>query len=425
MTRQQWGQIVSAVFVGIVAAAGFCVLVVRLYPVLWMLGVALLIAYVLDPLLSRLQKSGWTRAQAVWFVLLSAVLLFSILAAVVVPQLVGQAQRAAHNWNDYSQRAQAIFENYRAQLEAYIQAHYPGISIAPFLDEKIAQFNEWFAGALPTALTWLSKQLVSSVLVIGVALLVTLMTFHFMMVLEPFRRTIANLFGSGRQTVRELDREVTAMLGQYVRGLVTTCATIAVVTAILLTIVGFVFGTDYGLLIGLLAGVSYVIPLVGPGSAGVLAAFLGYFTADHHAVLAMIVSAFVIWLTNQMGDLLLMPNIVGRRVGLHPLVIITALLCAFKLWGVGGMLIATPTAASLKIILARWLPIQGVEHGAPPPKDKPLLLDVGAAIGKAYSAATNATHKMGNILLGGEGGEQHPTAEGSESSQPEDEQVDD
>ncbi len=402
MTRQQWSKVASAVFVGAVTAIGFCVLVVRLYPVLWMLGVALLIAYVLDPVLDRLQRRGWTRAQAVWFVLVSAIALFSILAAIVVPQLVGQAQRAARNWESYSDSAEGIFERTRTELEAYVHKQYPGVELAPYLDEKIGQFNEWAASALPAALGWLTSQLVGSVLIIGVALIVTLMTFHFMMVLDPFRRTVANLFGSGQQTVRELDREVTAMLGQYLRGLVTTCVSIAIVTAMLLSIVGIVFGTDYGLLIGLLAGVGYVIPLIGPGSAGVLAGFFGYFTAEHHALLACIISVVIIWLTNQMGDLLLMPRIVGRRVGLHPLVIITALLCAYQLWGVPGVIIATPTAASIKIILARWLPLKGVEEGAVPPKDEPLLLDIGAALGKAYAAAGTVTHRLGDLLLGEE-----------------------
>ena len=54
---------------------------------------------------------------------------------------------------------------------------------------------------------------------------------------------------------------------------------------------------------------------------------------------------------NQVEAVILSPRIVGGRVGLHPVVIIFALLAGGHLFGVAGVLLAVPVAATLRVIL--------------------------------------------------------------------------
>ena len=78
-------------------------------------------------------------------------------------------------------------------------------------------------------------------------------------------------------------------------------------------------------------------------------------------------------------DRAITPRVVGQRVGLHPLVILFSVFVAASLFGLPGMIIATPLAASIKIILARWLPIQETDYTAPPSKRK-LNIDMAASM---------------------------------------------
>jgi predicted PurR-regulated permease PerM len=165
---------------------------------------------------------------------------------------------------------------------------------------------------------------------------------------------------------REMDSvvvKVNRMLGAYVRGLVTVSVLVGIATALGLTVIGLIFGTRYALLIGLLAAVTYAVPWIGQTATFLTAVFFGYVTAEHGGVLAALCSAAVVIVVNQVGDNLVMPRIVGRQVGLHPLAVLFAIMAGFQLFGLVGLVIAVPVAASIRILLERWIPLKPEEPG--------------------------------------------------------------
>jgi predicted PurR-regulated permease PerM len=178
------------------------------------------------------------------------------------------------------------------------------------------------------------------------------------MVIDPLRQGAAALVLSPQQSqdVDAIVARVNRMLGSYVRGLVAVSALAGVVTGLALWGVGLYFGTRYALVIGLLAGVTYAVPWLGQTVSAGAALLAGLATADHHSILAGLVSAGLVVAINQISDNLVMPRIVGRQVGLHPLAVLFALMAGFQLWGLVGLIVAVPIAAAIRIALHRWVP---------------------------------------------------------------------
>lgn len=105
-------------------------------------------------------------------------------------------------------------------------------------------------------------------------------------------------------------------------------------------------GVKYALLIGVLGGVFDVIPYFGPLIGGLPAVLLGLMRSPSTAVWA----AIWIFTVHQIEGTVLQPRIMGDHVGLHPLTVIFAILAGGSLLGIWGMLIAVPTAATVKVV---------------------------------------------------------------------------
>jgi len=370
-------KVAAAIAVGGAGAIALWQLIVKLYPVLAILGTGLLIAYLLDPALDRLQRRGWSRGRAVWGVTVLAALVVMVVAGAVLPLLVGQLQGAAKHWPQHVAGVEALYTKALASISTTVERRFPNVAVMPFLDAKLENAGTWLAENVPRVLLWLSDKLARSLSVIGVSFLVAVVCFHFMMVIDPMREQLGGLLSvHDRAEAVQVDRQINVMLGQYLRGMALTCLVVAIANGLLLMLVGAFLGSEYGLLIGVLAGVGYFIPWLGTAGSSLTAAFLGYVTADHHVVIAALAGFGCVIVVNQLSDTFIQPRIVGRRVGLHPLVVILALLAGWALGGIWGMILATPTAAALKIVLCRWLPICE-EPAEAPARRKHLRLDMG------------------------------------------------
>ena len=143
--------------------------------------------------------------------------------------------------------------------------------------------------------------------------------------------------------VRSIAREVDAVLSEFVRGQLSVMGVLAVYYVAGLTLAGLKFAVPIGLLTGLLV----FIPYVGFGlglTLGVLAALLQW-TGWPPFVAVLVVYGIGQLLENYV----LVPWLVGDRIGLHPLAVIFALLAFGELFGFAGVLLALPVSAALLV----------------------------------------------------------------------------
>ena len=152
---------------------------------------------------------------------------------------------------------------------------------------------------------------------------------------------------TSRRMTADLAGPVMERIGGYVRGQILVSLCVGVVLAIGLTLLG----VRYALLIGALAAVLNVVPFVG----SIVAAVLGILSALNESLTLAIATTLLFWGTNVLEGKLLVPQLVGRATGLHPLAVMLALLAGAHLAGLIGALVAVPFLAAVwEIVRVTW-----------------------------------------------------------------------
>lgn len=244
---------------------------------------------------------------------------------------------------DFTQRAERwISENGQIVVGGTTLDLRPG-------EEEIATFFEELGRELPT----LAPELVFSVLESLVLLLVYLVvTFYLLLQADQITDRMYGLIPAPqRDEIRELGRSIDRVLGAYIRSQLLLIVIMAVVTYIPLTILG----VRYALILAIATGFLEIIPFVGPytaaGSAMTVAVLQGANNFGWPGWLLASIVGVIYLVLRQAEDHLIIPNLVGHIVKLHPIIVIFAIVAGGALGGALGLLLAVPLAATIRIIL--------------------------------------------------------------------------
>lgn len=147
-----------------------------------------------------------------------------------------------------------------------------------------------------------------------------------------------------------LGQQINLTWQQYIRGELVLFAVMSTITTIALVILG----VPGALFLGLASGALELLPLVGPITAGALSVSVAYFTATNpwgwsQVAYAGIV-ALVYFVLRQAEDYIVIPHVLGRAVRLHPLVVLFSVASGGIVAGLFGLIVAVPIAASLKAV---------------------------------------------------------------------------
>ncbi|MFO7945817.1 MAG: AI-2E family transporter [Armatimonadota bacterium] len=379
-----WWKLALAVFVAGLCVLTACYLIYDLRRVLLIFGLGYLVAYLCEPVIGRLQRAGWSRLWAVWTTILGLVVIVSLIVGALVPVLVSQAQDVAQNWPTYTERADEVYRTWRVAVEQWLGQRFPQTNITQFIDIWISNLREWLASSIPAILQWVSATLLASLGAVGVGLITLVISFHFMMLRETMKKTLRRLIPSDQHDeMSEVSTEIAAMLGAYVRSIAVTSVLMGICVWAVLAGVGVVFGSKYALTIGAMAAVVHLIPYVGVVLTVGGSVFLTYVTASHAPFWAALIAGLLIALIDQAFDFIVRPQIIGRRIHLHPLIVLFAIFVGYEMLGFIGMVIAIPIAASIKIALAKWVPVIGPAPGVHAPSE-PLALDIAQTVRIAW-----------------------------------------
>ena len=312
------------------------------FVVLWFLGNIILpflvggaIAYFLDPIADRLQRAGMSRTAATALITVVAALVFAALVLSVIPTLIHQLAALID----------AVPELV-TQFQTFLVTRFPELqdstSTARQTLAQIAQAIQAQGGQL-------ANGVISSALsVVGaVVFLVVVPVVAFYMLLD-WDRMVAQIDAliprDHAPTVRQLAREIDAVLAGFVRGQVSVCLILGTFYSVALMIAGL----QFGLVVGAIAGAITFIPYVGSLVGGTLAIGLALFQFWGDWVSIATVAA--IFAAGQfLEGNILTPRLVGKSVGLHPVWLLFALSAFGAVFGFVGMLVAVPVAAALGV----------------------------------------------------------------------------
>lgn len=335
-------QIERHVLFWIVFAVVFAGLLHLLTPVLLPFVVGLVLAYFLNPLVDGLGRLGLPRWLSAAVILLLSIVFIVTLFVFLVPILAEQTNSLIDSLPGEFERLKTLLVDFaRERLGDRM----------PEAEATVTRALNGMQESLPGLLSSLAQALWSQ----GTAafnfislMLVAPLVFFYALVDWP--KLLAKLDSwlprQNASTIRALAAEIDSRVSAFIRGQGTVCLILAALYAVALSALGL----RYGLLIGLLTGLMSFIPFVGWALGLITATTLA--TVQYWPDIISILLVPSVFLAGQALDAsFLSPQIVGQKIGLHPVWLIFALLTFSYLFGFLGLLVAVPVAAALGVFV--------------------------------------------------------------------------
>jgi len=309
---------------------------------------AFTIAYILDPIVDRLERFRIPRPLSIAIVLGGAMGLFGLVLLLVLPSIGADLALVARELPGYLERT-------ADQLSRWLAAR--GVEVPHSSGEWVERFGAELqsaagslVGAAGAVVGWMIGSTASLVGSIAAALIVPVLAIYF---LNDFDRIVARVHellpARHRDTVSDYAREIDRVLSQFLRGQLT----VMLILAVLYGGAYAVLGVRLAAPIGIAAGLLNIIPYL--GSAFALLAGLGMSLLGgwNPAQLAGVVLAYAV--VQSLEGFVITPRIVGKTVGLQEGWVLLALFVGGEVFGFLGVLLAVPFAAVAKIFVLRGL----------------------------------------------------------------------
>ncbi|MBX9872163.1 MAG: AI-2E family transporter [Burkholderiaceae bacterium] len=324
---------------------------------LWLLGpvlmpfvVAAVLAYVLTPLVDRLDALGrgrMPRVLAVVIVELLFILAMLGLVLLLVPVLTREWPLLREQVPQLLDRLNAGVQPLLADLG--LKLAFDTASLKPALMKYLNANMEEALGSLLASLKIGGSVALT---VLGNLILIPVALFYFLLDWKQLVRRVLELVPQRlRGSYDSFMAEADEVLGQYLRGQMLVMLILAVYYSVLLSL----FGLDLALPIGVFTGLAIFVPYVGFGVGLVLAVLAGLleFNGDGGLTRVALMVGVVYGLGQLLESFYLTPRLLGERIGLHPLAVIFALLAFGQLFGFVGILVALPLSAVLLVAARR------------------------------------------------------------------------
>lgn len=317
-------------------------LIYLLTPILSPFLAGILLAYLGDPLVDRLER--WmSRSWAVVLVFVLFALLLLLVLLVLLPmlgrQLVHLYQLAPLMLDWLQQQALPWFQTRFGLSENFWQLEHLKALFAEHLGRTTGIAGQLLSRATASGMAMLGW--------LGNLLLVPVVSFYLLRDWDILVAKLRALLPRRREKlIVQLVGECHEVLGAFLRGQLLVMLALGAVYALGLMLVGL----DLGLLVGVLAGLASIVPYMGfvVGIGTALIAALFQFGTDPSALVG-VVAVFVVG--QMLEGMLLTPLLVGDRIGLHPVAVIFAILAGGQLFGFTGVLLALPVAAVIMVLL--------------------------------------------------------------------------
>lgn len=320
-----------------------CAFLYLLHPILTPFLVAMVLAYLADPLVDRLEAWGLSRTLGVVVVFLGFTLVFALGLVVLIPMLARQVVR--------------LYELAPQMLDWLQQSALPWVQAKLGLGEGFWRFDKIkaaIAGHMgqtgDVVGLVLQRATASSLALFGWLanlVLIPVVGFYLLRDWDVMMAKIRSLLPRQREKqIVGLAGECHEVLGAFVRGQLLVMLALGGIYAggLMLT------GLELGLLVGVIAGLASIVPYMGFITGIGVAMIAGLFQYGLDPLhLSLIAGVFVVG--QALEGMVLTPLLVGDRIGLHPVAVIFAVLAGGELFGFTGILLALPVAAVIMVLI--------------------------------------------------------------------------
>ena len=331
----------EAIFLVVLLVIGFLLLMslgAYLAPVL----TGLVLAFVLEGLVRRLEQYKVPRLAAVVVAFLVFVGMLVLFLLIVLPLV----------WRQLRALIDAV-PNLLARLQdASVSLTLPEGLEDVLTPEQIQSYVDLFVGEIGSLSRSMVETMVTSlpsvVALLIYIVLVPISVFFFLKDRDPLMNWFLSLLPRHRPFIDGVGTEMNLQLANYVRGKFIEILIVGGVSYVAFEILGL----NYAALLGLLVGISVLVPFVGAAVVTIPVALVAFMQWGWTADFAWLMVVYFI--IQALDGNVLVPLLFSEANDLHPITIIVAVLAFGGLWGVLGVFFAIPLATLVKAVYTSW-----------------------------------------------------------------------
>lgn len=294
---------------------------------------AMIISYILNPVVSMLAERKVPRTMAVLLIYAVFCTFLTVFLVNFIPMFIDQMQELNKHLPELSMRAQSLvveFNNSSFMPESLREGVNKSLVL---LERRVSETLVEFVNNIG-----------SMVGALFIVLVVPFLAFYILKDFDVFERAVIKYVPrSHRKNTVKLLKDIDEALGSYIRGQLLVCGIIGT-----LAYIGYLLiGMPYTLLLASIVAITNVIPYIGPFIGAAPALLMASTVSFKMMLLVVIVNTVCQILESN----IISPQVVGRTLHLHPLLIIFALLVGGYVAGIVGMILAVPIFATCKVII--------------------------------------------------------------------------
>ncbi len=328
----------QAVLLAAILIIGFTVILTMghmLAPVL----AAVVIAYLLEGLIRKLERTGLRRIFAVLIVFTLFNTFVAVLLFGITPLLSSQITSLARELPRYLEIGRSMLEQ--------LPEHYTFVSERQ-IQQLVDVLNREVGTLGQTIFTFSLSSIPGIITIMVYMILVPMLIFFFLKDKAAILKWFGGFLPQDHSLASHVWEEMDLQLGNYVRGKFWEILIVGIVTYI-----GFaIFGLKYGILLATLVGISVLVPYIGATVVTIPVMLVAYFQWGWSTDFAM--AMIVYGVIQALDGNLLVPLLFSEVVNLHPIAIIVSVLVFGGLWGFWGVFFAIPLATLVNAVIRAW-----------------------------------------------------------------------
>ncbi|WNQ13022.1 AI-2E family transporter [Paenibacillus aurantius] len=304
--------------------------------VLMPFAVALMISYVLNPVVNLLHHRKVPRTVAVLLIYAVFITSMTVILMNLIPMFIRQLMELNEHMPQLNVRAQSIMNDFN-------ENRYLPDSVRAGINRALTKMET----GVSTMITDYINGIGNTINMLFVAFIIPFLAFYFMKDFQVIERGIlASVPKKHRKQTVKLFLDIDRALGNYIRGQLLVCVIVG-----LLAYIGYwIIGMPYPLLLASVVALMNIIPYLGPFFGAAPAILMAAAVSWKMVVYVIIVNTAVQILEGNV----ISPQVVGRTLHMHPLTIIFALLVGGEFAGVVGLILAVPFFAVLKVLVQHF-----------------------------------------------------------------------
>lgn len=305
------------------------------------LGIALVVVYLLNPLVASLERRGVRRGLGVGAIYLVFLALVSVALGRLIPLIGRELSAFIEALPGYVQQVAKEVNQLAAQRDWAFRLDVSSQDVVEYVGANRDTIFRFLGGVSSVA-----GQLLHVIITVVLGLILSI---YLLLDLPKIQERTTHLIPVAQraETLGVLEK-IGAALGGFFRGQLFVATFVAVASALVLT---WPVRLPFAILVGLVAGILNLVPLIGPFIAMVPAVALGLLSDTPSKALGAVVALLIV---QQIDNHLISPNVMGRTVRLHPVTVMLALLVGGTLAGILGMLVVIPIVAAGKILATHF-----------------------------------------------------------------------